>query len=85
MCTIINILYYAYIIAVQVIVWDQSLIGPIGLVAEVPFLLEHGVFKMVRLPASRVSEIDQYKEADEFLFFARPIPENVDLIVEAIG
>ena len=69
----------------QVIVWDQALVGPIGLIAEVPFLLQLGVFKMIRLPVNRVADIDQYKEADEFVFFVRPMLNIVDLIANAIG
>lgn len=67
------------------IVWDESLIGPIGMIAEVPFLLQSGVFKMVRLPVPRVADTDQYKEASEFLFFVRPQLQAVDLVMEAIG
>ena len=40
---------------------------------------------MVRLPISRVAELDQYKEASEFVFIVRPHLDIVDLIVEAIG
>ena len=47
--------------------------------------MQLGVFKMVRLPASRVADIDQYKEASEFVFFVRPHLDSVDMIREAIG
>ncbi len=67
------------------IVWDESLIGPIGMIAEVPFLLQMGVFKMVRLPVRRVADNEQYKEASEFVFFVRPELDAMDLLLEAIG
>ena len=65
------------------IVWDDVLIGPVGLIAEVPFLMGQGVTKMVRLPVSRVA--DQYKETQEFIFIARPKLSVVEMIIEAIG
>lgn len=67
------------------IVWDELLIGPIGMIAEVPFLLQLGVFKMVRLPVPRVADTEAYKDASEFVFFIRPQLEAVDLVMEAIG
>ena len=67
------------------IVWDESLIGPVGLVAEVPFLLQLGVFKMIRLPVERVAEIDQYKDVQEFIFLVRPHLNVVKDIISAIG
>ena len=70
---------------IQVIIWDESLIGPVGLVAEVPFLLQLGVFKMVRLPVTKVAEIDSYKDVQEFIFLVRPEMRVIDEIVAAIG
>ena len=81
----LSIMNYLSSVFSQVIVWDQALVGPIGLIAEVPFLLQLGVFKMIRLPVNRVADIDQYKEADEFVFFVRPMLNIVDLIANAIG
>lgn len=65
--------------------WDESLIGPIGIIAEAPFLMNLGVIKMVRLPVPRVADVENYKDASEFVFFVRPHLESVDLIMEAIG
>lgn len=56
-----------------------------GLVAEVPFLLQLGVFKMVRLPVTKVAEIDSYKDVQEFIFLVRPEMRVIDEIVAAIG
>ncbi len=64
------------------IVWDEALIGPVGLVAEVQFLRQHGVYKMVRLPIPNLTE--QYPDANEYLFFTRPRLYLVDQIMEAI-
>jgi hypothetical protein len=63
-------------------VWDEALIGQVGLIAEVQFLRQHGVMKMVRLPALNLT--DTYPDAGEFLFFTRPLIRFVDLIIEAI-
>ncbi len=68
--------------ALQVIVWDEALIGQVGLIAEVQFLRQHGVTKMVRLPAHNLTE--SYPDASEYLFFTRPLIHFVDLIIEAI-
>lgn len=62
--------------------WDEALIGQVGLVAEVQFLRKHGVAKMVRLPAPDLTS--SYPDASEFLFFIRPLIRIVDLIIEAI-
>ncbi len=62
--------------------WDEALIGQVGLIAEVQFLRQHGVSKMVRLPALNLA--DNYPEASEFLFFTRPLIRFVDHIIEAI-
>ena len=62
--------------------WDEALIGQVGLVAEVQFLRQHGVSKMVRLPAVNLTET--YPDASEYLFFTRPLIRFVDLIIEAI-
>lgn len=66
----------------QVIVWDEALIGQVGLIAEVQFLRQHGVTKMVRLPAMNLTET--YPEANEYVFFTRPLIRFVDMIIEAI-
>ena len=63
-------------------VWDEALIGKVGLIAEVQFMRQHGVTKMVRLPATNLTEA--YPEANEYVFFARPLIRFVDLIIEAI-
>ena len=62
--------------------WDEALIGPVGLIAEVQFLRQHGVYKMVRLPVPNLTE--QYPDANEYLFFARPQMNLTEQIVEAI-
>lgn len=64
------------------IIWDEALIGPVGLIAEVQFLRQHGVYKMVRLPVPSLTE--QYPDASEYLFFTRPKLYLVDLIIDAI-
>jgi hypothetical protein len=69
----------------KVIVWDESLIGPIGLIAEVQFLIQLGVFKMTRLPIERISDLEQYKDVQEFVFLVRPQLSLVESIVSAIG
>ena len=66
------------------IIWDEPLIGPIGLIAEVPFLLSLGVSKMIRLPVKEIARIDQYKEAQEYVFIVRPQLGVMQDIIEAI-
>jgi hypothetical protein len=65
-----------------VIVWDELLIGQVGLIADVHFLKELGVHKMVRLPAKQLTE--EYKDLNDFYFFVRPQLRFVDQIMEAI-
>ena len=62
--------------------WDEVLIGPVGVIAEVQFLRKQGVYKMVRLPAPNLTE--QYPDANEYLFFTRPKIQLVEMIIEAI-
>lgn len=62
--------------------WDEALIGQVGLIAEVQFLRQHGITKMVRLPALNLT--DSYPDASEYLFFTRPLICFVDQIIEAI-
>ena len=64
------------------IIWDEQLIGPVGLIADVHFLKELGVQKMVRLPIPQLTE--EYKDLNEFYFFVRPQLRFVDQIMEAI-
>ena len=66
----------------QVIVWDEALIGQVGLIAEVSFLRQHGVYKMVRLPTPSLTE--QYPDANEYLFFVSPTIRFVDMVIDAI-
>ena len=56
-----------------------------GLVAEVPFLLQLGVFKMVRLPVAKVATIEAYKDVQEFIFLVRPELRVIEEIVASIG
>ena len=64
------------------IVWDEAVIGPVGLIAGVPFLRSHGVYKMVRLPITNLTE--QYPDANEYFFFTRPKLHLTQQITEAI-
>lgn len=66
------------------IIWDEPLIGPIGLIAEVPFLLGLGVSKMIRLPVKEIARMDDYKEAQEYVFIVRPRLDVMKDIIEAI-
>lgn len=66
----------------QVIVWDEQLIGQVGLIADVLFLKELGVHKMVRLPTPNLTE--EYKDLNEFFFFVRPQLCFVEQIMDAI-
>ncbi|KAL5477144.1 hypothetical protein EMCRGX_G023894 [Ephydatia muelleri] len=66
----------------KVIVWDESLIKPVGLIAEVQFLKQLGVYKMVRLPVSNLAEA--YPEANEYLFFTKAKISMVEQIVQSI-
>lgn len=67
------------------IIWDEALIGSVGLVAEVPFLLQLGVYKMIRLPVERVTDLEPYKDVHEFVFLVRPELSVIDDIVKAVG
>ena len=62
--------------------WDEALIGPVGLIAEVQFLRTCGVYKMVRLPIPNLTE--QYLDANEYFFFTRPKLHLIEQIIEAI-
>ena len=62
--------------------WDEQLIGQVGLIADVHFLKELGVHKMVRLPAPQLTE--EYKDLNDFYFFVRPQLRFVEQIMEAI-
>ncbi len=63
------------------IVWDNELIAPVGMVADVQFLREHGVSKMVRLPAI---DLTKASAEDEFLFLIRPQLSLVNDVIQAI-
>ncbi len=67
---------------VQIIVWDEVVIGQVGLFAEVQFLRQHGVSKMARLPTPGLTEA--YPDATEYIFFTRPLISYVDHIIESI-
>ena len=62
--------------------WDESLIKPVGLIAEVPFLKQLGVYKMVRLPVQNLAE--SYPEASEYFFFTKAKLAMVEQIVQSI-
>lgn len=64
------------------IVWDEQLIGQVSLIADVHFLKELGVQKMVRLPTPHLTE--EYKDLNEFFFFVRPKIRFVEQIMDAI-
>lgn len=62
--------------------WDESLIKPVGLIAEVQFLKQLGVYKMVRLPVPNL--VEAYPEASEYLFFTKAKLTMVEQIVQCI-
>ncbi len=64
------------------IVWDSELIAPVGMIADVQFLREHGVSKMVRLPVVDLTKA--YPDEDEYLFLIRPQLGVVSGVIEAI-
>ena len=64
------------------LVWDNDLIAPVGMVADVQFLREHGVSKMVRLPVIDLTR--SYPDEDEYLFLIRPQLALVNSVIEAI-
>ena len=58
------------------------MIGPIGMAADVHFMKQQGVCKMVRLPVKNLTE--SYPEPQEYYFIAQPKISVVDMIIEAI-
>jgi hypothetical protein len=64
----------------KVLVWDESLTGPMDLIAKYQFLRDHEVVKMFplnrgRLPATAV---------DNIVFITRPDIERMDRIAENV-
>jgi len=64
----------------KVLVWDQALTGPMGLVAEYSILKEHEVVKMFPLASGPLPNIS----ADNVVFITRPTLPSMDIIAENI-
>jgi len=60
----------------KVLVWDECLIGPIGLIAEYSVLKEHDVIKMFPLNSTGLPAL----KADNVIFIIRPTVSNCDVI-----
>ena len=60
----------------KVLVWDECLTGPIGLIAEYSVLKEHDVIKMFPLNPSGLPAF----KADNVVFIIRPTVSNCDII-----
>ena len=65
----------------QAIIWDESLAGPVGLVAKYTFLKEHHVTKMHALrPETSLANID----VKNIIFITRPTLKLMDYIAAII-
>jgi len=64
----------------KALVWDQTLTGPLGLIAEYGHLKEHEVVKMHPLERGALPPIS----ADNVVFLTRPNLDNMDIIAENI-
>ncbi|ELW65502.1 Vacuolar protein sorting-associated protein 33A, partial [Tupaia chinensis] len=64
----------------QAIVWDESLTGPFGLIAQYSLLKEHEVEKMFTLRGSRLPAAD----VKNVIFLVRPRLELMDVIAENV-
>lgn len=77
--------YYEYIyltcLLSQAIIWDQSLAGPIGLVAKYNLLEEYGVVKMYPLCGGALT---MPSNIANIIFISRPQLELMDLIAENV-
>lgn len=66
----------------KAIIWDDTLAGPIGLVAKVQFLQERDVKKMFPLKPGSLPPMD--KAINNIIFITRPIVKNMDIIADNI-
>jgi hypothetical protein len=64
----------------QAIVWDTSLAGPVGLVAQYSLLQENEVVKMFPLRAGRLPRTD----VRNIIFITRPHLHLMDLVADNI-
>jgi hypothetical protein len=71
-----------YFILVQVLVWDECLTGPVGLIAEYSVLKEHEVTKMFPLKSGggALPPIN----ADNVVFIVRPVVDICDAVAANI-
>uniref|UniRef100_A0A8C4TWX8 VP33A protein n=1 Tax=Falco tinnunculus TaxID=100819 RepID=A0A8C4TWX8_FALTI len=64
----------------KAIVWDESLTGPFGLIAQYSLLKEHEVEKMFTLKPGRLPQAD----VKNIIFFVRPKLELMDIITDNV-
>lgn len=64
----------------QAMVWDESLAGPVGLVAKYDLLRENGVLKMFPLRAGHLPP----SEVNNIIFITRPQLHLMDLVADNI-
>ena len=64
----------------KVLVWDECLTGPIGLVAEYSVLKEHDVIKMFPMNPGGLPAL----KAENVVYILRPTVENCDIIAANI-
>uniref|UniRef100_A0A336LM58 CSON010946 protein n=1 Tax=Culicoides sonorensis TaxID=179676 RepID=A0A336LM58_CULSO len=64
----------------KAIVWDESLAGPVGLIAKYTFLKDHGVMKMFALNDGNLPEVD----VKNVIFITRPSLKLMDIIAATI-
>ena len=62
------------------LVWDECLTGPVGLVAEYSVLKEHGVARMFSMSQSGLPNV----RVDSIVYIIRPRVENCDIIASNI-
>lgn len=71
-------LFFIYLL--QAIVWDESLAGPVGLVAKYNVLKDHDVIKMFPLQSGRLP----LTNVKNIIFITRPHLNLMDMIADNI-
>ncbi|XP_040573210.1 vacuolar protein sorting-associated protein 33A [Lepeophtheirus salmonis] len=65
----------------KVIVWDEALIGPLGLIAEYQFLRDRHVKKMIPL---KLGPLKLEENAENIVFITRPLVPLMDIVADNV-
>ncbi len=72
------------VLSLQILVWDESLIGPMDLVAGFAFLRERQVSRMLPLRPGRLAASPASGSADSVVFVVRPEVELMRRVADNI-